>query len=407
MAEVELGDGAKTPPGPYSYTAEKRAAEKRKHGSAETSTAKRQHGAQQTDPVFGQTSALPNFDGPAEDDGDSRECSLYMHAVRAEAIGMTNFITASATMNGVSNSTDDSSGENTGGYFEDGAYVALPVQNEQTEQSHDENQDGILNVQCQALCDRFERHQVRMRIVPSEPQAAALDQSRHPITIPPWSKRNPGLRLWRHHLQASRPNLVQLTLMDNKTVLSVLGYVEDLLKSWSAKRALPPQLGSWVWALLGRLEHVEQLTTDEVGVVRSLAKTAIQLFARYRAKLRQNPDEDHDDDDVDDTGDDLQSTQLYDDHETKKDTQCDNSEQTDPIEQPSLENLIAAKKMELANANQLTTCVNDSTTAEAPQDTDTFATLETIIIIAGELYGQKDLLNARDYFWEYDVLREA
>lgn len=406
MAEIELGDGAKTPPGPYSYTAEKRAAEKRKHGSTGTSTPKRHHGTQQTDPVFGQTSALPSSHDPVEDDGDSRECSLYMHTVRAEAIGMTSFITASVPMSGLSNSTDHNSEEDTAGYFEDGAYVALPVQNEQTEQSHDENQDGILNVQCQALCDRFERHRVRMRTAPSVSQAAALDQSKHPVTIPPWSKRNPGLRLWRHHLQASRPNLVQLTLMDNRTVLSVLGYVEDLLKGWSAKLALPPQLGSWVWALLGRLEHVEQLTTDEVGVVRSLAKTAIQLFARYRAKLRQNPDEDHDDD-VDDTRDDLQSTRPYDDHDTRKDTQCDKSEETDAIEQSSLENLIAAKKMELSIANQLTTPVNDSTTAEAPQDTDTLAILETIIIVAGELYGQKDLLNARDYFWEYDVLREA
>ena len=79
--------GARTPPGPYSYTAEKRRRDASPDNRQTKERKTKNHGANngrkpRTDPLFGQTNALPDEHEADADDEDDDSAVAYLRSVR-------------------------------------------------------------------------------------------------------------------------------------------------------------------------------------------------------------------------------------------------------------------------------------------------------------------------------------
>lgn len=233
------------------------------------------------------------------------------------------------------------------GWYEDGAYIA----NTTTHEHHppDSSMIDISSLYCRAVCLRFEQHRYRMRQQPTDQSVSSLD-SQHPTQRPTPTRRDDGSRIWKHHLHNTSPVPAQLASMDTTTILFLLDIAEDSLKATTPYTDISPVLSQWIWALLGRLDNISQLATQDVGVVRSLAKAAALLCYKYRV-ARQVQDGDSNADDKDHAQD-----------ADEKHVSADHAKQQVP-------------------------------------NPGTLATLEMIIIVASELYGQRDLISACAHLW--------
>lgn len=331
-----IGDMA--PPGPYSYTRENRK-QVRSQNKADDNSQHTRH------PYFGQASALPPTDTTS--DGEEDEATAYLRAVRAEAEGLASVVTAYPQQTSYDDydpaydyddeydENDPDEQEDTAGWYEDGAYIGAPST------THTPTAPTAQSLYHDALCARFLALRTRLHVDPSKEEIASIPPEQ-PTTV---SSRHNELahREWRYHLRCTDPVPLQLRAMDTRTVLQLLSMVDGLLEaSVNEGRNIAPVTSRWAWGLLGRLSIAGELSTQQVGTVRDLAKTAVWVGYKYRKM---------------------------------------GGEQSEAGE------LEAAKKRVLGR-------LEEEEESQVP-DANTLATLDFIITVAGEFYGQKDLLQSR------------
>lgn len=147
---------------------------------------------------------------------------------------------------------------------------------------------------------------------------------------------------WLRIISSMPPLPAQLRSMDQDSVQNLLALVQEQLL---AKRTQVSNLTStWIWSLLARLDDVGTMTNDEVFPIRELGKRAVFLLLSFtRPELAAG----------------LQS-----------------------LEQEGL-SIAAAKSRQPQNASV------------APPTENTLATLDMILVVIGEVFGQKDLLEFR------------
>ncbi|GAB7337454.1 hypothetical protein MBLNU457_g2792t1 [Dothideomycetes sp. NU457] len=330
------------PPGPYSYTRETRKQVQPRYKPDDN----RQHTKH---PYFGQASALPPADTTI--DGEEDEATAYLRAVRAEAEGLASVVTANPQEPPYNDDydydpeydyNDDYSREENddpAGWYEDGAYIGAPAT-----ASPPTTTPTAQTLYHNALCTRFLTLRTHLHLDPSVDEKASLPPER-PTTV---SSRHNELahREWRYHLRSTDPVPFQLRAMDTRTVLQLLSMIDGQLEaSVNEGRNIPAVTSRWVWGLLGRLASAGQLSTQQVGTVRDLAKTAVWVGFKYRKRGVENGE-----------GSELE----------------------------------VAKKRMLGRLQE---------EGEMVPDDNTLATLDLIVTVAGEFYGQRDLLQSR-LTWE-------
>lgn len=325
---------------------------------------------------------------------DNWELSWLTAHFRSEARGIPHVVTADHESDG-DGEVQVARNTNEEGYYENGAYVARPSPTRATNVAVGGRCPGAQEEYYAALKQRFNQHRARLHQTPSAAAVAALDDV-HPISLP--SRNENAIREWRTLITSTTPLPAQLASMDSDTVLRILHLTEGQLESCTKQlRNIPANLTLWLWALFGRLDEEWALQTTDIGTVRHVAKMSIKLAvaltgARSHLDHMHTPDILHaatdnadwhldEDSDVADDGD--QSKEATMDHRSEA------TEHTDAS--ATLSELLAAKKQQL---------LHEASPAEPVPDLNTLATLDMIVTVAGEFYGQKDLLGLRQK-WQH------
>ncbi|KAI5259580.1 hypothetical protein E4T42_00211 [Aureobasidium subglaciale] len=388
----------------------------------------------QTDVTYGQVGAFPGLDprdkepfyGPANDGLD------YLRMVRSEARGIPHIVSAPPPKPPQPADCDDddyeehvddyggyyeeeSEGEHEEGWYEDGAYVApslaAPVIG--PVQPGMKAQDAFYD----AIKARFERLRHNLRASPSIHAVQSLDDQ-HPISLPFGNRM--ADKEWKHHLLHTTPLPAQLASLDSPSILRLLKLVEGQIEN-CRKTDIPLNIGLWAWSLLAKLDDVGLLQTREVSVVRDLAKMAIWVrMMHHKAKhgRSNDPDYEHLDHYPEDNaaqqeegevvdGDQADTTQIHvpqvepvepavqariqEEITSARDENGDAAMDLDYSEDQLLD-AIAAKKRQLQTEAEVQ---EEKQEQEEFPDTNTCVTIDMLVTVASEFYGQKDLLVGR------------
>jgi hypothetical protein len=365
---------------------------------------------------------------------------------REEACGIPNLLVAPKKAEEESSYDLYGNGNDHPAFYGDGAYYATDEQLEQSyedaEVTHDENLtyfDSILT--------RFEDLQSQLSQTPPVEATEQLDKD-HPTEVGPLNTTL--VRWWRWKMRTVDPIPAQVACMNKGTVLRLLGILSEGNLLQRGKR-IELGLSRWVWGLLARLPDRGELNSEEIGVIRALGKKAVVVghglkddstISDALDELKSSLEEDeevgapvevvnHEEIDLGDDPD----LAVADDVETSEDTPIllsgntemvsegeltsvvtkvttaqllDAQEGTGPeiSEVPSFsasssntgEDLAAAKKRMM---EALSTPVQDDNATiqeEEPSEDpqwNTKATVDMILTVAGEIYGQRDLLEFR------------
>ncbi|KAB2580539.1 hypothetical protein DBV05_g886 [Lasiodiplodia theobromae] len=250
----------------------------------------------QRDLRYGQTSAL-NLDDAASDDGEGAEAMRYLKGVRLEANGLP--ITFRGTEPGDSRAIYSTAVGDTRGFYEDGAYVARPSligpvmppayaasrafdeeEKEVEEGEHDdEDQVDVQEEYHNRLLLRFEGFRNLMAQKPTEDQQESLDKSCY-CTFP---RNNPkvmrqAVRRWLEVFADTPPNPVQVAQMDSYCVLKLLDILKRKLECF---KDVEENISIWIFALLARLCEVIPIHCDDASIVRELALRALMVRVTF------------------------------------------------------------------------------------------------------------------------------
>ena len=157
------------------------------------------------------------------------------------------------------------------------------------------------------------------------------------------------------------PSPAQLQALDQEDTLSML----ELIQKHCFKRGetLRPSTSAWIWALLAKLDDVGTMNNDEVFVLRDLGKRALVIQISFNDAAMAAQLEEISRAEAAWESDEANASQ----HEGQGTTAAD------------------ATKTDTAG----------STVTQMLDPENTLATLDMIVTIVGEFFGQRDLLDSR------------
>ncbi len=319
------------------------------------------------------------------------------------------------------------------GYYADGAYTALPdLSTTRTcRNGIDEVDLDPQEAYYASLCDRFSALNSALRLTPHG--SAAL------------TAFNPSSRAsWRRFIVNMQPTSLILSKLRQEEVMHGLEVLESVLSMANVQRH--KNIGLWAWGLLARCREVGEMGSEEVGVLRDLGKKAIAVLRGVTAGLYQDHSENGENED-EDKGEEEPESQANADvdvdananaytHVSESPVPQNDSTETSLDDSPHL--VEAAKQLLLKSlpeespgeaTNAETRSLGskpayalESGREEAPKIVESeppicnarkqeddkesikmYATLDMIITIVGELYGQKDLLPGRLLWDEMEI----
>jgi hypothetical protein len=362
---------------------------------------------------------------------------------RQEATGIPNLLVAPKKVEHDSRAIYEDGVGDYRGWYEDGAYCSAPQDN--LGSSSETVEEGVTGIDPRvayfdSILARYETLRTQLHQTPPPEVMDKLDKD-HPIHV---GRLNVEVaRWWRWMMRAVDPAPAQLASMDKGTVFRLLGI---LTSGTALKRGAEIQVGvsRWAWGLLAKLPDRGELTSEEIGIIRELGKKAVlvglgfnkeQQWEEGMNEVEAGFEDEYEggeavvnDDEIDldpGGGDDSEfeitqssktageeqkiGPQLPADLLTTIETQDQSSDNQITVpedgEAPS-EDLAAAKvrilqALKTANTEDSTqeAEIHDEEAALAAQRTaarwNTKATVDMIITVAGEIYGQRDLLEFR------------
>lgn len=352
---------------------------------------------------------------------------------------------------------DDGVGDHRG-WYEGGAYVAAPIL--ESEASHEDTETGRdpQLVYFDSILTRFQALRAQLSRTPPPEAVQSLDGD-HPVYLP--SSDKDAFAKWSWTLKNRDPVPVQLASIDKGTAFRLLGMLTkgSMLKRG---RDVDGSVSRWLWGLLARVPEQGELSNVDVSIIRELGKKAVLVAVGFKEAQEWSEGIDEVEADFDgevpveyeaigeegvlpDEGESIharKSSVVEESAELEPLTPIQSSaqettilnqpatqtqhESSDMIQSPlqgqpeattglelscqhelsvaeSSENYAAAKARVLARLN------NDEVNVPEPEvfadristspTLNTRATLNMIITVAGELYGQRDLLEFRE-LWE-------
>lgn len=252
------------------------------------------------------------------------------------------------------------------------------------------------------LRHRFRLLRSTLRCTPPATAIAALDET-HPISLP---RNNEAARKeWRRLLLTVDPQMVQLACMDSSSVLGVLGILARNLSEnvRSGSTECVRRIGAWSWGLLGKCREIGELATEDVGVIRDLGKRAVKILQKVREEEHSRSMEEDafeseigEDEQLEDAA--LQETTGQEVPPQVPVPDGGDSDMPDAADQ--------SDELETAKARlqaQLQDNIESEMTGETKEEDvegdlaqQIRAMLDMIITVAGEFFGQRDLLDVRE-----------
>lgn len=176
---------------------------------------------------------------------------------------------------------------------------------------------------------------------------------------------------WEAHVLSCDPHPAQVACFDQETVLELVKFFRMKLNNFVSNKngSIVRRIGAWVWAILGKCRDRGELSSEDIGELRGLARRAVEILHRLDGGLAQ------DDAWSEDTEYEAADVQTADDQVVA--TQGEASETTTGAPNEGTE----------------------TSTVAMEKDTDRTRlvrmTLDMIITMVGEVYGQRDLLDLR------------
>jgi hypothetical protein len=324
-------------------------------------------------------------------------------------------------------------------YYEDGAYysadVVADLEFEEGEGCTFVEPDPNL-VYFNSILTRYEILRQQLQQSPPEEAVNKLDQE-HPTCLGKLETK--VVRWWRWKMRTTDPIPVQVACMDKGTTMKLLGLMTggSMLKPGAEVEV---GVSRWAWALLARLPERGELNSEEIGVVRDLGKKAVLVGMRLKQQQEWEAGID-------------QFEAEYDDMENSEGSVYVNEDEIQPNQQhghtaheakligPQMpDELLNARKKQNAEGKEEDgmKLINDQLAAAkarvlaalqekgGPSDSDlvitddteqghentysdratsrwnTKATVDMIVTVAGEMYGQRDLLEFRSVWADAD-----
>jgi len=351
---------------------------------------------------------------------------------------------------------DEDGSDNSRGYYEDGAYIASQddsVQHEvNTTASTDATYINAQDAYHASLISRFMVLRTQLAGRPPDALLDALDVAAQPTTF--FHDAADKAR-WQQLMITADPLAAQLAAMTQASVLGVLQIAGWLLKR---KRLLARggegrRIGAWTWGLLGRVGEVGTLSSVEVAMVREMGKQAATVIAGLvdsdEEIVERGPEDVHDSesgdmedysgqvcrehggahriiegDVTDEVKAELPHVVSFSGGETKQVQTAAGTAGEAALEGARTRllnrHLGSTDQDDMATASDSDSVDDDSefeansnaqrpegcreSAAKSVQSTDPIAvaTLDAILTIVGECYGQRDLLASRDKLWELE-----
>ena len=317
------------------------------------------------------------------------------------------------------------------GYYADGAYTAVPDLppirtggNGIDEENLDPQEAYYVS-----LCDRFAILSSALRLTPHD-SAASITSSAF----------NPSSRAsWRRFIVNMQPTSLILSHLRQEEVMHGLEVLETVLSTANLQRH--KNIGVWAWGLLARCREVGEMGSEEVGVLRDLGKKAIAVVRGVSAGLydhSENGENEARDEDSGEEGPECQANSKADvdahadAHVSESPFPLNDSAATSRDDSPHFveaEKQLLLKSLTVGSPDELKIAetrslgsqsahaveserdsgleeaqkiagseppiCNSGKQVDAEKSVQMHATLDMIITIVGELYGQKDLLPGR------------
>jgi protein-tyrosine-phosphatase len=202
----------------------------------------------------------------------------------------------------------------------------------------------------------------RLRTEPLVGETETQGDTRKPIPQP-----NGGKKAYEECVEMVRnmaPSPAQLQALDQEDTLSML----ELIQKHCFKRGetLRPSTSAWIWALLAKLDDVGTMNNDEVFVLRDLGKRALVIQISFNNAAM--------------------AAQLEEISRAEAAWESDEANTSQHEGQPTTE-------ATAADAAKTDTAGSSVTQKLDPENT--LATLDMIVTIVGEFFGQRDLLDSR------------
>ncbi|GAB7324595.1 hypothetical protein MBLNU13_g08486t1 [Cladosporium sp. NU13] len=297
------------------------------------------------------------WEGQDEDEEGSMseedEAMAYLKAVRSERQGMPSVFRTAESRDEIDYSVGDSRG-----YYVDDCYIARPVlRPEAPKKSKISAKDAYTEV----LKRRFSAMRARFRTEPLVGEMEPQLDTRKPVPQP-----NGGKKAYEEcveMVQNMAPSPAQLQALDQEDALSML----ELIQKHCFKRGetLRPSTSAWIWALLAKLGDVGTMNNDEVFVLRDLGKRALVIQISFN--------------------DAAMAAQL---EEISRAESAWESDEANPSQHEGQDTGVTA-------ADTAKTDTAGSSVTQMLDPENTLATLDMIVTIVGEFFGQRDLLDSR------------
>ncbi|KAH6665474.1 hypothetical protein B0J14DRAFT_620811 [Halenospora varia] len=202
-------------------------------------------------------------------DEDGSNALSYLRAVRQEAFGIPNLLVAPKEENNDRDIYENGVGDYRGMYG-DGAYYVVPETLQSSEAEDEAASDPNLDY-FDSILTRYETLRYQLSQTPP-PEAVKILDKDHPTHV---GRLNTEVaRWWRWKMRTVDPIPAQIATMDKATVLRLLGLLTggNLLKRGLDVEL---GVSQWTWSLLARLPDRGELTSEEIGVIRELGKKAV------------------------------------------------------------------------------------------------------------------------------------
>ncbi|KAG0650136.1 hypothetical protein D0Z07_3400 [Hyphodiscus hymeniophilus] len=207
---------------------------------------------------------------------DDKDALSYLRAVRKEATSIPNLLVApKLPSSGDGRDIYENGIGDFRGWYEDGAYCAAPQESSPTSYGAAEAEEDVGKDPQLAYFDsillRYETLRAQLHQTPPPEAVARLDKDR-PTHL--GKSTTAKIRWWKWKMQEVDPVPAQVASMDKETVLKLLQLMKNgnLLKRGAEVQV---GISRWAWGLLARLPDRGELTSEEIGVVRELGKKAV------------------------------------------------------------------------------------------------------------------------------------
>ena len=207
---------------------------------------------------------------------------------RSEAKGVPNLLVAPISPTALST---DLYADYVQGYYADGAYTAVPseVDRSLTKSSErDEDLDPQEAYYAQ-LCRRFTTLSAILQSSPPGKKSETVSQESVS------SLEYPSPSNWRRCILHEKPSMALLGQLRQENIIYGLQILEGALTKGNLLK--DNEVGAWAWGLLARCRNVGQMSSEEVGVLRDLAKKSNWIIRGIRAGVGENEEEDQEEND--------------------------------------------------------------------------------------------------------------